>query len=309
MTCPICKSSNTRYFANKDGYLFHRCTSCKTLFISNMPTQKILTEYYANQFSYTDGLINENIIRIRGKIILRKLHQLAPLAKTLCDIGSGYGFFLDEARKRGICVFGVEPSRQLVHHAFKEYSINSFLGTLEEFVRKRRRQFDVVTCIHVIEHVPKPKHFICNLLKLVKPRGLLYIETPNADSHLLYVERENYTFLIPPHHLWIFSKESIKKLLPENFQIIHANTYSYPEHLMGIVKRTVKNLASKTSEKTHTKFILSNVEGLDPSDNHLRMTQKRLSYFLFDRLLAPLFTGLLNAYHKGSILELYIKKK
>jgi len=306
MTCPICKSSNARYFANKDGYLFYRCASCKTLFISNMPSQKTLAAYYANQFSYTDGLINENIIRIRGKIILRKLHQLAPLAKTLCDIGSGYGFFLDEARKRGICVFGVEPSRQLVHHAFKEYAIKSFPGTLEEFVRKRKRQFDVVTCIHVIEHVSKPNYFISNLLKLVKPGGLLYIETPNGDSHLLYAERENYTFLIPPHHLWIFSKESIKKLLPRDFQIILVNTYSYSEHLMGIVKRLIWNCNPCHFKRSGKPSVSAS---LDPSDNHLRMTQKRLSYFLFDRLLAPLFTGLLNAYHKGSILELYIKKK
>jgi len=37
--------------------------------------------------------------------------------------------------------------------------------------------------------------------------------------------------------------------------------------------------------------------------------RKQLSVLLFDRLLAPLFTGLLNLHHKGSILELYIKKK
>ncbi len=288
-----------------------------------MPTQKILAAYYANQFSYSDGLINEGIIRTRGKIIVSKLHQLDPLAKTLCDIGSGYGFFLDEAQKKGAKVFGIEPSQQLVHYAFRKYAIKSFLGTLEEYMKENREQFDVVTCIHVIEHVTEPKNFVFDLLRLVKPGGILFIETPNSDSHLLYAERENYTFLIPPHHLWIFSKESIKELLPENSRIIFSNTYSYSEHLMGIIKQRLssraksRDLASEMSEK-FAEFTLSNAEGLDfralpagrsamPRNDNIGI-KKRLSYFLLDRLFAPLFTGFLNLYHKGSILELYIKK-
>lgn len=311
MVCPICKSRCTKYFAKKDIYLFHRCVNCKTLYISNMPTQKFLAAYYEKQFSYADGLINENIIRIRGKIILKKLRQLAPLAKTLCDIGSGYGFFLDEARKQNIDILGIEPSKQLIQYAFKKYSIKSFSGTLEEFVRENERRFDIVTCIHVIEHVPEPKYFVSKLLKLVKPGGLLYIETPNSDSHLLYTERERYTFLIPPDHLWIFSKESIKKLLPKNFQIIHVKTYSYPEHLMGIVKRTIKNLSHSERSKKSSVSASLDFSAMPRNDNVfviMNIIRKKMFYFLFDRLLAPLFTGLLNIYHKGSILELYIKK-
>jgi hypothetical protein len=172
--------------------------------------------------------------------------------------------------------------------------------------------------------VSNPHKFVQDLLRLVKPGGILYIETPNSDSHLFYVEKEKYTFLIPPEHLWLFSFDSIRHLLPKNTETIYINTYSYPEHLMGIVKkmihkvryvilnppvRRMKNPASETSEKKRAEFILGNVEGLDPSAYRLRMTQKNLSYFLFDRLLAPLFTGLLNLYHKGSILELYTRKK
>lgn len=222
--------------------------------------------------------------------------------ETLCDVGSGYGFFLDEAQKNGVKVFGIEPSRQLVHYAFQKHVIKSFLGTLEEYVKENREQFDVVTCIHVIEHVTEPKKFISDLLRLVKPGGILFIETPNSDSHLLYAEKENYTFLIPPEHLWIFSKDSFIYLIPGNSQIISANTYSYSEHLMGIVKQMVNNRESSFQKRLPRR---PPNRRIPRNDNTFR---KKLSYFLFDRLLAPLFTGFLNAYHKGSILELYIKK-
>jgi len=290
-----------------------------TLFLSTLPSQKQLKNYYVKQFSYRDGLLNEENIRKRGRVILRKIKQLVPNAKTIVDVGCGYGFFLDEAQKQGVSVFGVEPSRLLVHYAFNKYAIRSFRGTLNELVKNNKRKFDVVTCIHVIEHVTELKYFVLDLLKLVKPGGLLYIETPNADSHLLYTEKEQYTFLIPPDHLWLFSRRSIQYLLPKNAQIVFLNTYSYSEHFMGIVKRTIKNLSyferpacrQGRSEKSSVSTSLDS-SAIPLNDNAfviMNIVRKKMFYFLFDRLLAPLFTGLLNSYHKGSILELYIKKK
>ena len=302
MPCPICASKKTCYFAKKDTYTFYRCRNCKTLFLSTQPSPRKLGVYYSKQFAYRDGLLNEAQIRKRSRVILKKIKNRTSHVKTLCDVGSGYGFFLDEAQKKGVKVFGIEPSQQLVHYAFQKHAIKSFLGTLKEYVKENREQFDVVTCIHVIEHVTEPKNFISDLLRLVKPGGILFIETPNSDSHLLYVEKENYTFLIPPEHLWIFSKDSFIYLIPRNSQIINANTYSYSEHLMGIVKQMVNNRKSSFQKRLPRR---PPNRRIPRNDNTFR---KNLSYFLFDRLLAPLFTGFLNAYHKGSILELYIKK-
>ncbi len=246
-------------------------------------------------------MANEKIIRERSKVILKKIKQLAPEAKTICDVGSGFGFFLHEAKKQGYTSIGIEPSKQLASNQEKRYDIPSFVGTLGEYLQVDQRGFDVVTCIHVIEHVQNPKQFISLLVQLVKPGGLLYLETPNSDGHLLYAEKGEYTFLIPPEHLWLFSQESIKNLLPPRTEIEYTNTYSYSEHFMGILKSiihppqdlksSVKNIKRSTSKK----------------EKH-RIIKKRLSYYVFDKVLAPLCTPFLNLYRKGSILELYIKK-
>jgi len=285
-----------------------------------MVSKKYLNTYYAKQFSYDDGLKNETIIRQRSHIILNQIKRLAPQSKTICDVGSGYGFFLDEAKKNGYKTTGVEPAKVLVDYAKKNFGVQSFRGELKDFIASNK-QFDVVTCIHVIEHVTNPQQFMSELLHLVKPGGLLYIETPNSDSHLLYVEKEQYTFLIPPHHLWLFSKDSISHLLSKNSQIIYTNTYSYSEHFMGIIKRIMRN-------KRHSEHVRRAQCGLREESNinasldfsamprndnintkMFRRLKRYLSYLLFDKALAPLFTGLLNLHHKGSILELYIKKK
>jgi len=309
MLCPLCFSKKTRYFAEKNSYLFYRCSDCKALFLNTLPSNIKLKDYYKKQFSYTDGLLNESLIRKRSASILNKLQNSAPKSTTLCDVGSGYGYFLDEASHRGYRSEGIEPSKQLAVHATKKYSLHIYNGGLEEYIRNTHTQFDIVTCIHVIEHVQHPKHFINLLLKLVKPGGLLFLETPNSDSHLLYREKEVYTFLIPPDHLWVFSQFSIQAMLPHNFGIIFRNTYSYSEHFMGIVKRIAANMSlrAKHNEAKQSQEVKRLPRRFTPrNDINIR---KKLSYKLFDKGIAPLFTGMLNLYHKGSILELYIKKK
>lgn len=305
MTCPFCLSKKTIFFASKDVHEFNRCLTCKSLFIRKLPSKKSLNKYYERQFLHADGLINESILRTRSKQILKKLKIKYPFAKTICDVGSGCGFFIDEANKLGFKVLGIEPSKQLTHTATANYKVSQFIGSLETYLKKHNKQFDVVTCIHVIEHVTQPRKFIRSLLQLVNEEGVLFLETPNADSHLINVEKDKYTFLIPPEHLWILSKDAIEKLLPKNSQIIAISTYSYSEHFMGIMKSIIKKLSLRT-KPTHENEILTKPL------NHIILSKniwKNLSYLIFDKLLAPLFTGLLNLDHKGSILELYINKK
>jgi len=305
MTCPFCLSTKTIFFALKDDYEFQRCLICKGLFIKTTPSKKSLHNYYEKQFLYADGRINEPIIRKRSKQILKRIRTRYPEAVTICDVGSGHGYFLDEADKMGFKVFGVEPSKNLANTASVNYAIPQFVGTLESFIKINKNKFDVVTCIHVIEHVMHPKDFMHSLLKLVKPEGILFLETPNADSHLLYTEREKYTFLLPPDHLWIFSEDSIDHQLPKNSYIISSNTYSYPEHFMGIVKKIINtNKKAKNNSNTGPNRQINKF-----TNNQNQSLRKWFSYIIFDKIVAPLLTPLLNLYHKGSILELYIGKK
>jgi SAM-dependent methyltransferase len=195
-------------------------------------------------------------------------------------VGSGWGFLLDELSNRYTSVVGIEPSQQLSYYSQNILGIHTYVSSLSQYLKiYPHRQFDIVTSLHVIEHVINPKQYVKDLMKLLKPGGLLYLETPNADSHLLHAEKENYTFLIPPDHIWLFSKKSFTYLLPSNSRYHAVSTYSYPEHFMGIVKAVLRR------KKTNINTDVSNIR------------------------IFELFTWLLNLNHKGSILELYINKK
>jgi len=165
-------------------------------------------------------------------------------------------------------------------------------------------------------------------VKLLNTRGILYVETPNLDSHLFNVEKYNYTFLTPPDHIWLFSQKSFRYLFHKisRIQMEKISTYSYPEHFMGIIKNLInqnrsadirKNQMLDNSDKSDRSDLsgLSDASGIRLSPtfrsfpNYSEMTLKNAKYYLFDRLLSPLLTPFLNLGNNGSILELYIRKK
>jgi len=243
--CPIChfKKTHTKYKVGK--YQYYECGNCKTLFLYPLPSSSSIKRYYSSAFEYIAGRAEESRIRKRANIILKKLKHLHPEGKTLLDIGSGYGYFLEEAKKISLDSTGIEPNKKLAQSSV-------FRGTLDEFVKKSNsNKFDFITAIHVIEHIRNPFTFIKQVSRLLNRGGILYIETPNYNSWLAQKEKEQYTFLTPPDHIWLFSKKSLQliKLKFPRLSIVSINTYSYPEHLMGIIKRQMSFLRKQESRR------------------------------------------------------------
>jgi len=296
--CKICLHLTIKFFYQIKNFEYFLCQNCQTLFLFPSPTEKKINNYYQKKFQYEAGLIEEKRIRQRAKIILKNLIKFNPNGKTLLDVGSGFGYFLEEAKKNNFKILGLEPSKEL-------FLMNRFIKnikniTFEDYFKKNnKKKFDFITLIHIIEHLPNPKETIDKVIRLLKPNGIIYIETPNLNSHLFWIEKENYTFLTPPDHLWIFSKKSLETMLRDIslIEIVKTSTYTHPEHLMGIIKRKFQ---------INTKTPASPAGRQNPNKQNI---SKKLKYSLFDKTLSPFFTPLLNLGGYGSILELYIRKK
>ncbi len=305
LSCSICKSKVKPLYSLGNFHYFF-CSDCNALFLHPKPSEKVIKQYYKSQFEYTAGKKNENRIRKRARIIITKLKKLNPTGKKLLDVGSGFGYFLDEAKKCDLDVTGIEPSKNL--HSI---SINRLIDTniiyssFENFYKRNQGvKFDFISLIHVIEHIPNPKDFIRMASKMLNKNGILYIETPNFDSWLAKVEKENYTFLTPPDHIWIFSIKLLQLIIvacPELY-LQSYSSYSYSEHFMGIMKKLVPR---------HPKGVQDTNLDIDLKlkTENFKFIRKKLTYYLFDKIIAPVCTLFLNIGGYGSILELYIKKK
>ena len=103
--------------------------------------------------------------------------------KTALDVGCGAGLLAEPLARLGAKVTGLDATPELIevareHAAGQGLDIDYRAGELAEL----EGQFDLITCMEVIEHVANPAAFVKSLATRLAPGGLLILSTPNATS-------------------------------------------------------------------------------------------------------------------------------
>lgn len=131
--------------------------------------------------------------------------------QRLLDIGCGNGSFLVSAREAGWQVSGVEPDPKAADAA-RQCGLDVTVGTVD-LLAGESDCFDAITLSHVIEHVHEPKQLLQAVRRLLKPGGIVYIDTPNTQSHGAAIFKKNWRGLETPRHLVLFNPASLTDLL------------------------------------------------------------------------------------------------
>lgn len=108
------------------------------------------------------------------------IKELAPLTKTIIDIGCGIGIALEtmHAYFPDADLYGLDPSEEAIELAKAKIPDGTFYANfLDEF--KSKKKYDVVLCLGVAEHVENLPEFLKSLKTLIKKDGILYFEVPH----------------------------------------------------------------------------------------------------------------------------------
>jgi SAM-dependent methyltransferase len=148
--------------------------------------------------------------RWRAEWSVRHLRKPAGRPRLL-DVGCGTGEFLVRMREAGWEVSGIEPDPASVAVA-RQAGLDVQEAGLEE-ARLEPSSFDAITLNHVIEHLHDPKQAVEHARELLRPRGALWLATPNVEA--LGHERfgPDWFGLDPPRHLVLFAPDALERLL------------------------------------------------------------------------------------------------
>ncbi|MEE8425406.1 MAG: class I SAM-dependent methyltransferase [Elusimicrobiota bacterium] len=142
---------------------------------------------------------------------------------SLLEIGCSTGFFLNAARTT-YEVVGVEPSRWAARCARKRLGLEIAAPTMEE-ARFPAAHFDAVALIDVIEHVADPSALISEISRVLKPKGVLYLVTPDIGSFSARLLRGKWWGLRPAH-LFYFSRRTLRAMLEKaGFEVVSMRSY------------------------------------------------------------------------------------
>lgn len=121
------------------------------------------------------------------------------------DIGCGGGILAEAMATRGAEVTGIDMGAGPLQVA-KLHLLESGLKvdyqqiTAERFAEQHAAQFDAVTCLEMLEHVPDPASVIAACARLVKPGGHVFFSTINRNpkAYLFAVAGAEYLLKLLP---------------------------------------------------------------------------------------------------------------
>jgi 2-polyprenyl-6-hydroxyphenyl methylase / 3-demethylubiquinone-9 3-methyltransferase len=148
----------------------------------------------------------------------RPLHQINPLRldwiASLCpladaaalDVGCGGGILADAMARRGAQVLGIDLATKALRvaqlHALEAQTPNVTYREVsaEALAKEQPGQYDVVTCMEMLEHVPDPAAIVRACRTLVKPGGWVFFSTinRNAKSFLFAIVGAEYVLGMLP---------------------------------------------------------------------------------------------------------------
>jgi 2-polyprenyl-6-hydroxyphenyl methylase / 3-demethylubiquinone-9 3-methyltransferase len=137
---------------------------------------------------------------------LEYIDSLAGIAgKRVLDVGCGGGILSESMAARGAQVTGIDLGEKALrvaklHLLESGQQVDYRLIAVEELAQQAPQQYDVVTCMEMLEHVPDPASVVKACGQLVKPGGQVFFSTinRNAKAYLFAVIGAEYLLKMLP---------------------------------------------------------------------------------------------------------------
>lgn len=174
-------------FDSIEDLRFYSCGNCSLRFFWPM---------VAGSAKFYQGLNRNRWYYLLDKSEFETASAVIPMGAAVLDIGCGEGKF---ARHLSSCQYtGLEKYLTTLSNR-GDLKPRILPETIEEHAVKHAGEYDVVCSFQVMEHVTQVKDFIENSLRCLKPKGLLILSVPSADSYV--AQTINGILNMPPHHL------------------------------------------------------------------------------------------------------------
>jgi 2-polyprenyl-3-methyl-5-hydroxy-6-metoxy-1,4-benzoquinol methylase len=224
-----CWCGNNKFSSFSEDY--YLCAVCGTLVLKYWPDAPLAQvkdegELYSRDY-YLRHLVEDYgypdlLTRTRDDLGERDTYWLRTLLKyrlppgRTLELGCAHGGFVALMRQSGFDASGLELSPWLVEYAHTTFNIPMLKGSLEEQTLPEN-SLDLIVLMDVLEHLPDPVGTMSQALSLLKPDGLLLIQTPSYQENVSYEEMRDkkdhfLDHLKPLEHLFLFSQRAAREM-------------------------------------------------------------------------------------------------
>jgi len=222
--CPICDGGDIVDVGVVSGtvhpreYLLRRCDSCQFVFVADpwLDYDHIYSEDYYNgrgadtKLNYVGEVQHptRTVRQYEWRGVLERVRTLTPIAQdtTWLDFGCGTGGLVQYLRSEGIDAMGFEQGwcAELLRN-------NGTPTIAEDDFDQYQGHFDIVSAVEVIEHTPDPVALLRSIRRLLKPGGLFFLTTGNAQPYHDRITKWRY--VTPEVHISYFEPLTLARAL------------------------------------------------------------------------------------------------
>ena len=253
--CELCGSTDIHhFFSTASSINIFKCYACKIKFMNPQYTDEYLADYYS-KYTHTDSEWNEELF-LSHQFCLNLIEQHNNSKGKLFDIGCGYGHLIDLARKRGWEAIGYDVDCSTVDRIKYKLNLQIYCGDFLK-LELEENYFDVITMLHVIEHLKNPQDYLKIISHILKDNGIFFLALPNINSRSAifksFLERLGFrkknkgAYYDTDHHLWYYSPASIKNTLGRfGFEVIDMRSGRHVKDIKSKLKIfIVENILDK----------------------------------------------------------------
>jgi len=230
MKCQLCGSESHNVFSKVESFgfplVYYQCEQCGLVYQSLEESQAADPEFYAATYRkiyqdhehptakdlYVQGKRAPYLVQLSNK-------YFAHPPERILDVGASTGILLETFQKTfNSEVVGIEPGD--AYRAYADRKGIRMFPTMEDLMNEQPGHFDLVSAIHVIEHLPDP---IASLRMIrenfLSDDGLLMVEVPNLYAHDCYELA----------HLTCFTPHTLVEVLNQaGFQLLTLRRHGSP---------------------------------------------------------------------------------
>lgn len=229
MTCPVCSAALEERRIGSSPILY--CPSCTVHVTHPSLRRDDDASFYEKDYTLTQTVRSSTERHRYFRYpeyykLIGELSALQPPPGRWLDIGCDHGFFIDEVRRNGYDVAGVEPSQRARAYARR-------IGLdVEADVANVQGRWSVISMWHVLEHIGEPRAMIDRCIELLEPDGILCIRVPDFASAWRHVFGARWIWYQPGVHLVHYTDRALRQLVESSGLTVELVRRQHPNTLL-----------------------------------------------------------------------------
>lgn len=230
--CPVCSSKAYSIYCIKDKFIHKNCKTCGLVYLDPKLSREATLKFYNSKvneiyneqkFHLENTILPDDVENLHNyNLLLENIHDKVYTGKKLLEIGPGRGTFLAKAKEDGFDTYAVELNSLLIEN-LKKITSNVYTDDILN-IELPENFFDAIYFRDVMEHIDMPIPFLTKIRSVLKPGGVLLIDTHNIKSLVNIATKEFHTVIFAFEHPLHWSPRSLS-LACESVGLTTKKTY------------------------------------------------------------------------------------